>query len=156
MISLETVWKKGQALEKKYLAGDLAVSEQTVVSQTLVVRPQKGIAWSLARPIFRETKCELGRSGWTHDKAMPLNKTGLRSRFGLHFYSLTLMSSPWNMSASSGLSIRILGRSPSLVPRLSRRWALSPWPPTALSLLVFPILAPPGCSDRSLFRGTRR
>lgn len=47
---------------------------------------------------------------------------------------LTLMSSLWKMSASSGLSIRILGLS------LPPRWALSePWPMAALSLLVFPM-----------------
>lgn len=51
----------------------------------------------------------------------------------------TLMSSPWKISASSGLSIRIFGLSPSLMPRLSLRWAFSPWPIAALSLLVFPM-----------------
>ncbi|KAG7268949.1 hypothetical protein CRUP_026340 [Coryphaenoides rupestris] len=51
---------------------------------------------------------------------------------------------------------RILGRSPSLVPRLSRRWALSPWAPTALSLLVFPILLLRDAQTAHCFRGTRR
>lgn len=61
----------------------------------------------------------------------------------LQFYpnpKLAFMSSPWKMSASSGLSMSILGLSPSFAPRLSRRWAFSPWPMAALSLLVFPML----------------
>lgn len=55
---------------------------------------------------------------------------------------LTLISSEWKRSASSGLSIRILGLSPSLAPpELSLRGVL--WPPcrssAARSLLVLPM-----------------
>lgn len=54
----------------------------------------------------------------------------------------TFISSVWKMSASSGLSIRILGLSPSLVPpELSLRGVL--WPAcrssAARSLLVLPM-----------------
>lgn len=54
----------------------------------------------------------------------------------------TLISSEWKMSASSGLSIKILGLSPSLAPpELSLRAVL--WPPwrssAARSLLVLPM-----------------
>lgn len=56
--------------------------------------------------------------------------------------SNTFISSEWNKSASSGLSMRIFGLSPSLEapPELSPRVVLCPWRSSpARSLLVFPI-----------------
>lgn len=51
----------------------------------------------------------------------------------------TFISSLWNKSASSGLSIKILGLSPSLAPPESLRGVL--WPTLARSLLVLPMSA---------------
>lgn len=51
----------------------------------------------------------------------------------------TFGSSLWNRSASSVLSIRILGRA-SFPPCCPSLYDLSPWPPPDLSLLLFPIL----------------
>lgn len=69
----------------------------------------------------------------------------------------TLISSEWKMSASSGLSIRILGLSPSLAPpELSLRAVL--WPPcrssAARSLLVLPMAGV--CGDTGKREGTGR
>lgn len=74
----------------------------------------------------------------------------------------TLISSEWKMSASSGLSIKILGLSPSLAPpELSLRAVL--WPPwrssAARSLLVLPMagdLRGGGGNDTGKREGTSR